>query len=171
MGPVARINDFKAIETTLSPFDLQQKRWPPINIADRPADALSRLFMLPGAHCDDPEFSWKFAVAPAAIGFLRGRALGPQYEGDLFVGASRPTLQNGYLFRFNLTGNRRKIGVDDPRLEDRVAGNLRQFDITQSEKPAVRLGLRRRHGHSDGTGRQLVLGVSVEWRRVQISRR
>jgi glucose/arabinose dehydrogenase len=72
-------------------------------------------------------------VAPAGIGFLRGRALGPQYEGDLFVGASRPTLQNGYLFRFNLTGNRRKIAVDDPRLEDRVADNLRKFDITESE--------------------------------------
>jgi hypothetical protein len=37
------------------------------------------------------------------------------------------------LFRFNLTGNRRAIGVDDPRLEDRVADNLAKFDITESE--------------------------------------
>jgi glucose/arabinose dehydrogenase len=133
MGPVARIADFKAIETTLAPFDLQQLRWPPTNIADSGAEALSRLFMLPGARYHDPEFSWKFAVAPAAIGFLEGRALGPQYDGDLFVGAARPTLQGGYLFRFNLTGNRRKIAVDDRRLEDGVADNLRKFDITESE--------------------------------------
>jgi glucose/arabinose dehydrogenase len=89
--------------------------------------------MLPGAHYSDPEFSWKWAVAPAGIGFLEGSALGPQYDGDLFVGAARTNLQNGYLFRFNLTGNRRKIGVDDPRLEDRVADNLAKFDITESE--------------------------------------
>jgi hypothetical protein len=37
------------------------------------------------------------------------------------------------MFRFNLTGNRRKIGVDDPRLEDRVADNLAKFEITESE--------------------------------------
>jgi glucose/arabinose dehydrogenase len=81
----------------------------------------------------DPAFSWRWAVAPAGIGFLRGRALGPQYEGDLFVAAARTTLEGGYLFRFNLTGNRRKIGVDDPRLADRVADNNAKFDITESE--------------------------------------
>lgn len=89
--------------------------------------------MLPGAHYSDPEFSWKFAIAPSAIGFLDGRALGPQYDGDLFVAAARTFLQEGYLLRFNLTGNRQKIGVDDPRLEDRVADNPQKFDITESE--------------------------------------
>jgi glucose/arabinose dehydrogenase len=82
---------------------------------------------------NDPEFSWKSAVAPAGLGFMRGRGLGPQYEGDMFVGAATPVLAGGYLFHFNLTGNRRKIGVDDPRLEDRVADNLNKFDITESE--------------------------------------
>jgi len=130
---VARIQDFKSIENTSTPVALQQLRWPPSNIANSPAQALSRLFMLPGAHYSDPEFSWKYAVAPAGIGFIKGRALGPQYNGDLIVGASRPTLAGGYLFRFNLTGNRRKIGVDDPRLEDRVADNTAKFDITESE--------------------------------------
>ena len=33
----------------------------------------------------------------------------------------------------NLTGNRRAIGVDDPRLNDRVADNLRKWEITESE--------------------------------------
>ena len=133
IGPLSRIAQFKDIEVNRPPGTLQQLRWPPTNLADTPAEARSRLFMLPGAHYSDPEFSWKFAVAPAGIGFMRGRGLGAQYAGDLFVGASRPTLENGYLFRFNLTGNRRKIAVDDPRLQDRVADNLDKFDITESE--------------------------------------
>ncbi len=133
IGPAARIGEYKNIEVNRPPGTLQQLRWPPSNIADSPEEGLSRLFMLPGAEFRDPEFSWRFAVAPGGIGFVRGRALGPQYDGDLFVGASRTTLENGYLFRFNLTGNRRRIAVDDPRLEDRVADNHDKFDITESE--------------------------------------
>ncbi len=133
-GPVSRIAQFRAIEAGPPPFfGLQQIRWSPANIATTPAEALSRLFLLPGAHYQDPEFAWKWEVAPAGVGFVRGRALGPQYEGDLIVGASRETLAQGYLFRFNLTGNRRTVGVDDPRLADRVADNLAKFDITESE--------------------------------------
>ena len=143
MGPPERIAQFKAIETTVTPdppdpfattyFGLQQIRWSPTNIADTPSEALSRLFMLPGAHYSAPEMSWKFEVAPAGIGFLASRALGPQYENDLFVGMARVFLENGALFRLNLTGNRQKIGVDDPRLEDRVADNRHKWEITESE--------------------------------------
>jgi glucose/arabinose dehydrogenase len=132
-GPVARIGEFKLIETSPAFFGLQQIRWPPTNIANTPEEALSRLFVLPGSHFSDPEFSWKFEVAPAAIGFVPGRALGPQFEGDLFMGGARTTLAGGHLFHFNLTGNRKKIGVDDPRIDDRVADNLGKFDITESE--------------------------------------
>jgi hypothetical protein len=46
---------------------------------------------------------------------------------------SVPEPLGGPLFHFNLTGNRRKIGVDDPRLEDRVADNLTFHDMTESE--------------------------------------
>ena len=141
MGPPERITQYKAIETDpgIDPclgtpyFGLQQLRWPPTLLADTPQEALSRLFVLPGSHYSAPEFSWKFEVAPGAIGFLKGRGLGPQYQNDLFVGAARPFLEGGSLFHFNLTGNRRKIGVDDPRLEDRVADNNCKFDITESE--------------------------------------
>jgi glucose/arabinose dehydrogenase len=133
MGPVERIDQFKAIETTPPFVGLQQARWPPTNIADSPAEALSRLFVLPGSVYSDPQFSWKFEVAPGGMNFLRGRALGPQFEDDLFMGAATPNLVGGYLFHFNLTGNRRSIGVDDPRLEDRVADNLAKHEITESE--------------------------------------
>jgi hypothetical protein len=124
MGPLGRIDQFKQIETTMFGGNLQQSRWPPTNIADSAEEALARMVMLPGAHYSDPEFSWKFEVAPAGIGFMDGRGLGPQYDGDLFVGAARDFLEDGFLWHFNLTGNRRKIAVDDPRLEDRVADNL-----------------------------------------------
>jgi aldose sugar dehydrogenase len=133
IGPSSRIAQFKAIETTLGAMTLQQLRWPPTRLADTPQEALSRLFKLPGSQYNEPEFSWKFAVAPAAIGFLNSRELGPQYFGDLFVGLSVPAPEGGALFHFNLTANRRKIGVDDPRLEDRVADNLAKRDLTESE--------------------------------------
>ena len=132
-GPVDRITQFKEIETTFGPQTLQQLRWPPTNIANTPQEALARLFMLPGAKYTDPAFSWKWEVAPGGIGFVNGTALGPQFQGDLFMGAATPNLEGGYLFHFNLTGNRRKIAVDDPRLQDRVADNLAKHEITESE--------------------------------------
>jgi aldose sugar dehydrogenase len=132
-GPVERISQFKEIETTFGARGLQQNRWPPTNIADSPQEALSRLFRLPGSRYKDPEFSWKWEVAPGGIGFVRGRGLGPQFAGDLFMGAATPLLEGGYLFHFNLTGNRQKIGVDDPRLRDRVADNQAKHEITESE--------------------------------------
>ena len=49
------------------------------------------------------------------------------------MGAATPALEGGYLFHFNLTGNRNKIAVDDPRLQDRVADNLAKHDVTESE--------------------------------------
>jgi glucose/arabinose dehydrogenase len=51
--------------------------------------------MIERAHYKDPEFNWKFEVAPAAIGFLHGRGLGPQYENDLFVGDFEPEAEGG----------------------------------------------------------------------------
>jgi glucose/arabinose dehydrogenase len=143
MGPPERIQQFKSIETTVTPdppdpfastyFGLQQIRWPPTNIADTPEEGLSRLFMLPGAHYSAPELSWKYEVAPAGIGFLSSGALGPQYQNDLFMGAARTFLEGGHLFHINLTGNRNKVAVDDPRLDDRVADNVHKWEITESE--------------------------------------
>jgi hypothetical protein len=81
----------------------------------------------PVSHYSDPEFSWKFEVAPAGLGFINSRALGPQYEHDMVVGAARDFLFSGQLFRFQLTGNRRRI------VGDLVADNTAKFDITGSE--------------------------------------
>ena len=133
MGPVSRVDQFKSIETTYGAGNLQQLRWPPSNTAATAQEALSRMYMLPGAQYIDPEFSWKYALAPSPIGFVRGRGLGPQFEGDLFVGASRTTLLNGFLFRFKLTADRQHFSFNDPRLADRVADNVDKFDLTESE--------------------------------------
>ena len=81
----------------------------------------------------DPEFSWKFEIAPAGVGFVASKNLGPQYRGDMIIGAARPFLEGGHLFRMQLTGNRRKIAVSDRRLNDRVADNLAKFELTESE--------------------------------------
>ena len=88
--------------------------------------------MLPGARYHDPEFSWKFEVAPAGLGFARGGALGPAFEGTMVVGAARAPAGGGYLFRFRLTRNRLTLDLRDRRLRDRVADNACKFDLAQS---------------------------------------
>ena len=116
-GPASRVAQFKEIETTSLHHEdfpnLQQFRWGPERIADTPAEALSRLFVLPGSHYNDPEYSWVHVLAPAAIGFLDSTALGPQWFGDLFVGFSvNDDALGGGLMAFELTGNRRRIAGD-----------------------------------------------------------
>ena len=133
MGPVNRVSEFKAIESNYGAGNLQQLRWPPSNIADTAQEALARLYMLPGAQYTEPEFSWKYAVAPSPIGFVNGRALGPQFESNMFVGGSRTTLANGYLFRFRMAADRQHFAFSDSRLSDLVADNVDKFDITESE--------------------------------------
>ncbi|HEV7747049.1 MAG TPA: PQQ-dependent sugar dehydrogenase [Pyrinomonadaceae bacterium] len=133
MGPSSRVSEYKAIESTYGAGNLQQLRWAPSLIADTPAAALASLYMLPGAHYNDPEFSWKYALAPAGIGFVKGRGLGTQFEGDLLVGASRTTLLNGYLFQFKFTPDRKHFKFTDSLLADRVADTVDKFDLTESE--------------------------------------
>src|ERR1044072_521400 len=136
MGPSSRVAEFKAIEVARG-NSLQQNRWPPSDIAAPPAQALSRRDNLPGSHYTEPEFSWKYAVAPSPVGFVRGDALGTQYSGDLFVGASRTTLLGGYLFRLKLSSDRKTIAVTDSRLNDKVADNSDKFDLSESESLVV----------------------------------
>jgi glucose/arabinose dehydrogenase len=144
MGPLERVAQFKAIETTRVPnppdpnagggyYGLQQIRWDPINIADTPWEAYQRLYKLPGSEFSDPEMAWKYEVAPGGIDFLSTKELGKEYKGDLFVGSARGALRNGNLFRLRISDNRKKIEVDDKRLKDRVADNLGKYEITESE--------------------------------------
>ena len=140
-GPVSRVAEFRQIETTSlhaeTTPNLQQLRWPPDRIATTPADALRRLFAVPGATYSDPEFSWKYVLAPAAIGFAGSRALGEEFFGNLFVGFSLPEPLGGPLFRFQLAGDRREFAFSDPRLADRVADNLEPLELTESDSLVI----------------------------------
>jgi glucose/arabinose dehydrogenase len=162
IGPIARVAEFKSIETTRPPGLLQQLRWPPTRLADTPEEARARLFMLPGAHYRDPQFSWRYAVAPGGIGFLRGFGLGASYLGDLFVGASTANLEGGYLFRFNLTRSRSDLDLDDPGLQDRVADNNDKHDGTESETLLA--------GRNFGVGTEIQTGPNGNLFVVSISR-
>ena len=93
---------------------------------------MTRLFVLPGSHYDEPEFSWRWSLAPAAIGFA-GSGLGAQHSGNLFVGASRTFLDEGYLFEFSFDNSRRRFAFSDSKLNDRVDNNDYKFDEGQSE--------------------------------------
>src|SRR5262249_42037026 len=152
-GPSSRISEYKGIETGFTPlqgnlpvagnlpfsaFDpatfipaLQQLRWPPTRIADTSNDAMQRLFVLPSSHYDEPEFSWRWAVAPAACGFA-GSGLGSQHANSLFVGAARTFLDGGYLFEFKFDPTRQHFAFSDPALADRVDDNDYKFDQGES---------------------------------------
>jgi aldose sugar dehydrogenase len=149
MGPLARIADYKAIEISVGvgangPNGLQQLRFPAESIQDDFNRARQQMVDLPGSHLRDPEFSWKYPVPPAGLGFIAGTALGAQYDGDLIVGSAvfRPTTaagsampNPGHLYRFRLNGGRTHLVFDDPRLQDKVADNTGRDDfVTEGEE-------------------------------------
>jgi glucose/arabinose dehydrogenase len=141
MGPLSRVEEFKALEIAVGfgangPAGLQQMRFLPTSIADSPEDARDRLFHVPGSHPRDPEFSWKYVVPPAGLGFIDGNGLGDQYDGDLIVGSAVARAANpGHLYRFRLNGGRNQFKFDDDRLKDKVADNLVLDDfVTEGEE-------------------------------------
>jgi glucose/arabinose dehydrogenase len=141
MGPIGRFAQFKEIETTQYSMALQQVRFPPTRLPYTPALAVSRMFTLPGATYVDPEFSWKYEIGPAGTAFVNGNALGPEYNGTLWIGSARSFQMvgnnGGSLYRFRLTADRLHVDVSaDARLADLVADNLfspTKFEGTESE--------------------------------------
>ena len=144
MGPPERIAQFKAIETTVTPsppdpfattyFGLQQLRWSPVNIADTAQrGAVAAVHAARGAlqragvlvEVRSRARRHRFRRRPRPRSAVRGRPVRRRRRGR----SSKADI----CFSFNLTGNRRAIGTDDPRLEDRVADNLHKWEITESE--------------------------------------
>ena len=140
-GPLARMAQFKTIETTLFGRALQQLRYPPTRLAYTPALAQSRMLMFPGAVYADPELSWRYEVGPAGTTFVSGTTLGAEDHGTLWMGSARAFAQvggtGGSLYRIRLTADRLHVDTSaDPRLADRVADNLfrtQKFEGTESE--------------------------------------
>ena len=127
---------FRALEIAAGtgangPNGLQQLRYPATRISETPQDAKKRLFDVPGSLPEDPAFSWKRVVPPAALGFINGTNLGEQYDGDLIVGSAVARATNaGHLHRFRLNGGRNRFVFDDDKLKDTVADNLASDDFT-----------------------------------------
>ena len=136
MGPKSRIADFKTIETNnltgtspnQGPSLGNQNRYPVSNIAATTADGEGRLVNIPGATYTDPVFSWKYCVAPNAIGFVNGNGLGAKYNGNLIVGSARgnsnTSAASGALFRFVPNAARTGLQFGDRLLNDKVADNI-----------------------------------------------
>ena len=80
------------------------------------------------------QFSWKWAVAPAAIGFA-DTGLGRGHIGNLFVGASRTFLDEGYLFEFKFDGTRQHFAFSDSHLKDGVDNNDYKHSLARSSVP------------------------------------
>ncbi len=147
-GPVSREPDFKFIETTQFGSALQQVRYPPTRVAYTGAQALSQLFMLPGAVYVEPDLSWRYEIGPAGATFVFGTALGPEYDGTFWFGSARSNqmvgANGGSLYRLRFTPDRMHVDVSaDPRLADRVADNLfraQKFDGTESETLQIGTG-------------------------------
>ena len=144
-GPLSRIAQFKSIETLQFGSALQQVRYPPTRIAYTPALALSRMYMLPGAVYVDPEFSWKYEIAPAGTTFVNGTALGPAYDGTVWFGSAASFQEaggtGGSLYRMHLTPDRLHVDVSaDPRVAEHVADNLAKFSPTESESFIIGTG-------------------------------
>ena len=140
-GPLSRVEEYRAIETTslhneLFP-NLQQLRWGPENIAERPAEARHRLFRIPGSHYQDPQLSFKHVLPPAALGFVEGTALGEEFEGRMLWGSAVGFPLGGALFGARLNAQRTRLAVEDPRLRDRVVDNATFDDTTEAESLLV----------------------------------
>ena len=148
MGPLSRVADFKAVELSYgvnaangSPAGLQQSRFPASRISDTADQARARLFDLPGSRPNDPAFSWKQVVPPAALAFVEKKSLGREYEGDLIVGSAVARAANqGHLYRFRLNHRRSGFDFTDPLLQDTVADNLAIDDFT-TEGEEILFGL------------------------------
>ena len=136
MGPKSRIADFKSIEASnlsgTAPNQAgslgNQNRYPVSNIAASTALGESRLVNISGATYTDPVFSWKYCIAPNAIGFVNGNGLGAKYNGNLIVGSARGnnvnSLASGVLFRFVPNAARTGLQFADRLLNDKVADNI-----------------------------------------------
>jgi aldose sugar dehydrogenase len=90
----------------------------------RDPQGIDDLFVVPGSHYSDPEFSWLDQVGPTALVFLNSTALGLQYANDLFVA----DINNGTLYHFPLNAARDGLTFQGAGLADLVADDATELD-------------------------------------------
>ena len=138
MGPKSRIGQFRDIENPTTGSLGNQNRYPVSSISTTTAAGEARLVNIPGATYSDPVFSWKYCIAPNAIGFINGNGLGAKYNGNLIVGSASGNNGNtaganasGVLFRFVPNAARTGLQFADRLLTDKVADNTAKGGITE----------------------------------------
>ncbi len=90
---------------------------------------LGDLWVATGSRYEDPQFSWRAPVGVAAMHFVRGGVLGPEYAQDLLVGDNN----TGTLYRFELSADRASLIMPTPETSDRIADSV-------AERNAFRIG-------------------------------
>lgn len=123
LGPPERFDDFKQLEINTE-RKLDNPAFPPEMLAANSQEALSRLFLMPGAKYNPPEFAWRMAVAPAGFGFIDGAGLGAEYDGDLLVG----DVNTGNIWRLKLSADRQSFQLAGG-LADKVNDNDRNNPV------------------------------------------
>lgn len=146
MGPKSRIDQFKSIELNnltgtapnQGPSLGNQNRYPVSAISATTAAGEARLVNIPGATYGDPIFSWKYCIAPNAIGFVNGNGLGAKYNGNLIVGSARANFGTvaganayGVLYRFVPNATRTGLQFADRLLADKVADNTTKGGMSE----------------------------------------
>lgn len=90
--------------------------WRDVQGMATPANLTDLVLFNEQSHYSNPEFTWTEPVGPTALAFLNFSELGPEYEGDMFVG----DINNGAVYRFELNENRTALDLDGA-LADMVA--------------------------------------------------
>jgi len=85
----------------------------------------SNLWVAPGSHYSDPQFSWVTTHAPTAIHFLRSDSLGSHNRNDAFVGS----FNDRAIYHFELDAARANLVMPDPSVADRVADTPAERDL------------------------------------------
>ena len=81
-------------------------------------EQISKIPKLDPFEYSDPEFSWERPVVPTGITFVTSNDFS-KYENDLLVGSCL-----GYLFKFQLAGDRNGFVFNSPHLQDLVANYI-----------------------------------------------
>jgi glucose/arabinose dehydrogenase len=123
LGNPDRYDEYVQLESE-APRLLDNPSYPPSKLAPTAEEAINRLFMMPGATYVPPQFTFKYAVAPAGLGFVDGTALGADHDGSLLMG----DVNTGSIYEFHLTDDRMSLdlqggladGVNDNTPDDSV---------------------------------------------------
>jgi glucose/arabinose dehydrogenase len=93
--------------------------------AARDPQGTATLWVAPGSHYSDPQFSWLDQPAPTAIHFLRSDSLGTHNRHDAFVGS----YNDRAVYHFELDAARGTLVMPEASVADRVADSDAERDL------------------------------------------